>query len=266
MKLRVAALGVAAIVTAACGIASPDPPSSPPSAASPSTSGTPAGRQSVSPAAFSPAPTASVRELRLTCGGPLTFTADDLLAPPGAETMDHPAAEPLRALMETDQLPNRNGWRLVAMTDERAVFVLPAQPGGGFGFWYAEVEAAGSTWQTGPFGQCDPMPRLEGLSPARWELAAGAELGPESRVVRVLVTELACASGRSPEGRIAPADVTYGEDSVTIIFGTRPLAGAQTCQAGPPAEVSVDLREPIGNRILLDGSVFPAQPRGEAAP
>ena len=85
-------------------------------------------------------------------------------------------------------------------------------------------------------------------------------------MVRVLVTELACASGRSPEGRIAPPTVIYREDSVTIIFGTRPLAGTQTCQARPPAEVSVDLREPIGNRVLLDGSVFPAEPRGEAAP
>lgn len=264
---RVAALGVAALVTAACGIAPPDPPSSPRSAASPSPSGTPPGRQSVSPTAFSPTATIAVTDLRLTCGGPLTFTADDLLAPSGAETADHPAAEVLRTLMETSPLPNRNGWRLVAMSDEEAVFILPALPGEGFAYWYAEVEAAGSTWQSGPFGQCDPMPRLEGLSPARWELAADADMGPESRVVRVLVFELACASGRSPEGRIAPAAVIYGEDSVTILFGTRPLAGgAQTCQAGPPAEVSVDLREPIGNRVLLDGSVFPAEPRGEAAP
>ncbi|MDQ3879468.1 MAG: hypothetical protein M3295_00055 [Chloroflexota bacterium] len=110
------------------------------------------------------------------------------------------------------------------------------------------------------------MPRFEGLSAARWQLAPDAELRPESMSVRVLVFEQACASGTSPEGRIAPAAVIYGDATVTIIFGTRPLAGAQTCQGAPPAEVSVQLREPLGGRVLLDGSVFPAEPRGRAAP
>ena len=267
------ALGIAAAVVAACGTVPPESPGVPsPFAVSASPSGSPAGRQTASATASSPSPAITVGELRLSCGGPLTFTTDDLLAAPGAEGMQHPAAEPLRALMESDQLPNRSGWRLVALTDDRAFFLLPALPAEGVAFWYAEVEAgaqADSAWQTGPFGQCDPMPRFEGLSAARWELAADADLRPESQVVRVLVFELACASGRSPEGRIAPAAIDYGDDSVTIVLGTRPPAGPagpQTCQGSPPAVFSIELREPIGNRMLLDGSVFPPEPRGGAAP
>ena len=73
--------------------------------------------------------------------------------------------------------------------------------------------------------------------------------------------ERGCASGNSPEGRIVSSSVIYFDASVTVILGTRPLPGPQTCQTGPPAEFLVELRELLGDRQVFDGWVFPPEMR-----
>jgi hypothetical protein len=269
LRLRLAtAWFVLTIATAACGSATPtgslggvEPVNSQPDASSPRHTAGNSPRPSSDLVALSPPPLVTQDDLPLNCGGPLTFTADALLGISGAEASDHPAAEALRQLVADSPLPKRPGWRLVVLNDENAQFLLPATRPDGSAFWYAEFLSADSSWQYVRSGQCDITPALEGVEPARWELAPGAQPHSDSRTLSVLVFEQACASGASPEGRIVAAAVIYLVDSVTVIFGTRPLPGPQTCQPGPPAEVSVELHEPLGSRELLDGSVIPPEPR-----
>ncbi len=111
-------------------------------------------------------------------------------------------------------------------------------------------------------GQCDIQPMFEDVGRAHWELAPGEMVSTSSQTFKVLVTELECASGTSPEGRIAPAAMLRYEDSEVVVFGVEPLPGPQTCEPGPPAEVILDLGEPLGERQLLDGAELPPEFRG----
>jgi hypothetical protein len=203
--------------------------------------------------------------LPLSCGSPLTFNAAALLGPAGAETADHPVAIALRELISNSPLPSRPGWRIVVLNATHALFLLPALADEGSAFWNAEFEHRGS-WVYVRSGQCDVRPNFGVLEPAHWELSGDQILRPDSRSLDISVTELGCASGESPDGRVVPAAVVYLETSVTIFIATRPLPGPQTCVPGPPARVALQLSEPIGDRQLFDGSVVPPEARGAARP
>lgn len=219
-----------------------------------------------------PAPTATLvappaieaGQLQLTCGSPLAFAPRALSGPPGAEEADHPAAEALRQLLKGDSPPSRPGWRVVVLSATHVLFLLPGLPQEGVAYWNAEFENRGGAWMYVRSGQCDLQPFFSGIEPARWDLAPGDALRPNTTTLNVLVTDRGCSSGQSPEGRIVPAAVIYDANSVMVIFGVKPLPGSQTCEPAPAAAVSLELREALGNRELLDGAVFPAEPRGRA--
>lgn len=263
MKLRLsAACLLFAIAAAGCGTSAVVDPS-----ASPRTS----AEESPGRPALATPPGLSEGEQPYTCGSDLTFSLEALSGEPGAETADRPAAEALRTLLAGLEPPegggpwfaDRQGWRVVVLAEESAQFLLPATPDEGEQLWWsAEFHRAGSDWDYVRHGQCDVRPWFEGLGLAYWELAPGEQPGPESLTLRVLVTEYGCASGKSPEGRIATAAMSYLENSVTVILGVTPLTGPQTCNPGPPAEYIVELDEPLGDRQLLDGWVYPPEPRG----
>lgn len=206
-------------------------------------------------------PALSLDEVPLTCGSPLAFSVDALAAAPGAERADHPVARNLRQMLAEGSLPARSGWRLVVFNQEGALFLLPGTRAEGVSFWNAEFGPAEADWQPVRWGQCDIQPAFEGIEAARWELAPGEQIDPETVSFEAQVFEQACASGASPEGRIVGPAVIPLEDSVLVILGTRPPPGPQTCITGPPATVRVQLPEPLRDRQLLDGSRFPAEPR-----
>jgi hypothetical protein len=85
---------------------------------------------------------------------------------------------------------------------------------------------------------------------ASWELVPETTVHPTTRSIEVLVSERGCASGRSPEGRIAPPEVTYGDDTVTIEITVYGTPGFNTCPSAPPARYTVELAEPLGDRTL----------------
>jgi hypothetical protein len=201
--------------------------------------------------------------LPLSCGSPLTFNAAALGGPEGVENAEHPAAVALRELIGDSPLPSRAGWRVVVLNATHALFLLPALPDEGSAFWSAEFEDRGE-WQYVRSGQCDIRPAFGQLDPAHWELSGDQVLAADTRSLDLLVTELGCASGQSPEGRVVPAAVVYLETSIIIFIATRPLAGPQTCNPGPPVRLDLELDEAIGDRQLFDGSVIPPEPRGAA--
>jgi hypothetical protein len=199
----------------------------------------------------------------------LTFSAAALLAEPGAETADHPAAEALRTLLantpspEADgPLPERDGWLVVVLSQQDALFLQPAAPDEDYAFLSAEFHRGDSGWEYVRSGGCEVQPWFEGLGPARWELAPGEQPSPDSETLRVVVFEQFCDSGDGPEGRVALAAVNYLDDSVIVILGERWPPGPQIgCGPQPPVEFSVGLTEPLGDRQLLDGWVYPPEPR-----
>jgi hypothetical protein len=67
--------------------------------------------------------------------------------------------------------------------------------------------------------------------------------------VPIIVTEIACASGISAEGRIE-ASVQYlpAEVRITVIVHT--VGGDATCPGNAPVPFSVQLAEPLGPRRI----------------
>jgi hypothetical protein len=86
----------------------------------------------------------------------------------------------------------------------------------------------------------------------------------KSTSINAFVRELACASGKSPKGRIEGPLFDLSETAVTVTFGVRPLPGDQDCQGNPLEPVTFTLPEPLATRALLDGGDVP--PRDASKP
>jgi hypothetical protein len=85
-----------------------------------------------------------------------------------------------------------------------------------------------------------------------------------SASIRGFVEEQACASGKSPEGRIEGPLFDLTETDVTVTFGVRSQPGNQDCQGNAPFPVRFELPEPLAGRTLLDGNEVP--PRDASKP
>jgi hypothetical protein len=82
---------------------------------------------------------------------------------------------------------------------------------------------------------------------------------PGSSEVHLLVTEVACAGGRPADGRVTLERLVEHEDRVELVIGVEAPEGDQTCPSNPPTPFTVELDEPLGDRILLDVAEDPEQ-------
>ncbi len=81
--------------------------------------------------------------------------------------------------------------------------------------------------------------------------------GPTATTLTALVTETACASGKSPDGRVEDPAIEVADTAITITMMIRRLPGGQDCQGNTPFPVTIKLPEPLGNRQLFDGGSTP---------
>ena len=103
------------------------------------------------------------------------------------------------------------------------------------------------------------------LGAAAWWLDPNfAAPAADSVIVHALVLEEACASGKSPEGRVEGPLIDLSETAVTVTFGIVPRPRDQDCQGNAPFPVVFDLPEPLADRALLDGNGVP--PRDASKP
>ncbi len=200
--------------------------------------------------------------IRYSCVGPPGFLPALVDQPGTAEIEDHPSAAALRVFLAEDSmglgfLPDAGHW-LVHRDEREAQYIarLPIESESPFG--YVTMQAKGATWVFAGGGDCRPAVMLEGQSPATWTLVPN-QPPPDGATVEfaALVTESGCTGGDPVGARLLPPAITYTDDAVFIVFASRPHEGMTTCQGVSPTEVIVDLREPLGDRRLLDAGVFP---------
>lgn len=205
-------------------------------------------------------PPVAATDLRYTCGA-FAFGPDVLVMAGQAELADNPVAAALRAHLtqrgpDIDFLPD-HGWILAGMDASSAEFVTL---GGDKGMKVVTLASGPAGWQVTGWGDCQARRVLPaGLGDADWVLVPGQPpIGPDTRTFQADVTERACASGRSSEGRIAGPEILAIADQVLVTFAVRPFGGGvQTCPSNPPTRVTVDLGEPLGDRVLRDGGTLP---------
>lgn len=217
-------------------------------------------REAPARVAQEPSPTPSARETMLTCGVRGAFPPSALDAPADAENAPGGAADALRAWLanpDNEQFAKGGGWRALLANDTEAVFAQGTPPG-----ITVRFERRDGAWRwTNSSGRCDlRVVAPPGLASGQWVPAAPVRAADTTFVANVY--ERACAGGHSPEGRVQPPEVEYTATAVIVTFFVRPPGGSQTCPGAPPAPYDVVLREPLGDRKLLDGAMYPpAAPR-----
>ena len=121
-------------------------------------------------------------------------------------------------------------------------------------YLWLDVDRIGTSWAWSGSGDCEPRAWAPpGYGAATWILdPAFRRPGPTTKTLHLLVSEWACASGRSAHGRIGPAYVTYDAFTVRIELIVRHRPGGQDCQAVAPNPATLRLSEPVGDRNLKD--------------
>ncbi len=193
---------------------------------------------------------------RYTCGS-LPFDPAILDHPGGAEFGADPPAVLLRAHLEgpdADRLP-RTGWTLVGSTPDHAEFVA-RNPAGAVST--VTLEKSGGFWAVGGWGDYEPMAFVDGRSIATWTFDPA--VGPPAKGNRsftALVTERACTGSQEMGDRLLPPAVAYGPTTISVVFSAVPLQGGHDCAGNPSTRVTVQLAEPVGDRVLRDAAFFP---------
>jgi hypothetical protein len=82
-------------------------------------------------------------------------------------------------------------------------------------------------------------------------------LSPSSTSIPVWLTEYSCTSARDPDPYLQDPIVVEDERAVTVYWTSTPPEGGQDCPGNPRVKRVLELREPLGDRVLLDGSRWP---------
>jgi hypothetical protein len=204
-------------------------------------------------------------DLSFTCGT-FIFPAAALSGPTGAERADDPAAHALVTFLGRrdpvlEDLPKKD-YRVLISGEDLVVFATEAISTGGL--VAIAVEHGDSGWKARLTPPCEPRLSLPGLNAATWSLDTD-ELSPppDATGFVALVSETVCVSGRRADGRILPPLIIREPTRVLVIFAIQPPppapGGLENCAGPAPTRVRVELGEPLGERELLDGGVFPPQ-------
>lgn len=203
-------------------------------------------------------PASDLPAVALTCGDDHVFGPEALTAVGQVHLADGPG-DALRAFLATPEGAafGTSSWVRVSETADRVQFIGRRPNDEGWlvvGFFVRDGK-----WELALAGECKPRVVLGGgLGPADWWIdPANPPRGRDATEFDALVLERACAGGQSSDGRIAPPFVLYEPDAVVVTFGVVLKPGGQRCPGHPPGSYHVRLDEPIGDRWLLDGGVFP---------
>ncbi|PWD51711.1 hypothetical protein C8046_14710 [Serinibacter arcticus] len=129
------------------------------------------------------------------------------------------------------------------------------------------LERVDGGWKATGWGGCRLMPAL--AEPWTFWTALGApETSPDDVELALQVVERSCTGGREPDEYLHEPVVVETDEAVTIYwtsgyFVNDPPADdddlAWTCPGNPSVTRTVTLGGPLGDRTVLDGSVWPAE-------
>jgi hypothetical protein len=125
---------------------------------------------------------------------------------------------------------------------------------------YASLTSRNGSLIPAGWGQCGIELNADGWGNARFILDPSVRPDPDSRTLSVLATEVDCASGQPPVGRDVRAVVLdQTQRTVSIVILVEPRGG--DCPSNPSFPFEIDLPSPLGNRAILDASVYPPKER-----
>lgn len=129
---------------------------------------------------------------------------------------------------------------------------------------YASLELRDGRWTPAGWGQCYIALEAEGWGNASFVVDPSMPPDPDADRISVLATERACAGGEAPIGRDVRAVILEeNEDAVSVVILVEPEGG--DCPSNPAFGFEVELGSPLGDREILDASLYPPEvrwPRG----
>ena len=144
----------------------------------------------------------------------------------------------------------------------RSLFGLPRSPGGRTLPAYASLELRDGRWATVGWGDCRIELGADGWGNARFTMDPSSPPDPSATTLTVLASEMNCAGGGPPDDREVRATVVDdSEEAVAIVILVEPVQGAVTCQGDPDFPFEVALPSAIGDREIVDASVYPFEVR-----
>lgn len=182
----------------------------------------------------------------------LTAAVRDTFDP---EMQDEP--EILHMLEQEDvdhlELVHRDDHEALLVIDRPSESAGPGRPARHLGIVFEQRDGQ---WTFRRSGGCVPEVRHpSGARRASWEPVEAVQ--PETTRLEVAVRERMCASGQSADDRLLPPEIELGEDAVVVTWFVEPVPGGATCPGNPATAATLELPEPLGDRELLDGGVYP---------
>ncbi|MEM9465600.1 MAG: hypothetical protein AAGA90_09505 [Actinomycetota bacterium] len=156
-----------------------------------------------------------------------------------------------------------DGWTTIERTDAVATFArFEEGPAGFFARTHSfENTVAGWTIAGEGAGRCElRIPAPTGVAYMDVGLDPEQPIDPESTRLHLVVSQQACAGGRSGVENMYPPEVVETETEIRIAIAVIPPEGPQECPDNPADPVEVELDAPIGDRTILDGLRVPATP------
>lgn len=90
---------------------------------------------------------------------------------------------------------------------------------------------------------------------ATWDVHAENSPTGYARTFTAYVTRLGCSNGRT--GDVLTPIVRRSQTEVVVTFTVAATSGFQLCPSNDAVPVVVDIGEPIGHRVLVDGACGP---------
>jgi hypothetical protein len=203
--------------------------------------------------------------LEATCGAVMLPVTEPLALPD--QPLDGVA---LNALEEADRTLGMEGgffdaytWVIAEHSEQRLVLFGRA-PGddSADGFADATFELRDGEWVASGWGGCHVVVSAPGYgNAATWATDPQSAPDPAFSELAIQIMERNCANGEAPEGREILPVVQRAADRVTITVLVEPVPGFANCPGNPWYPVVVDIGEPMGDRVLYDGSTLPAVER-----
>lgn len=262
MDMRPALLLAALLLLAACGEETP-------TAADPTTPPTPA-TTTVAGGAL----TVVDGEVQVGCGGDSGWSPSVMASGIGGVVEPADVVEAFTDLLADPEIapelemsflqdgPEHTEWRVLAAEGDSLTLGLGewSEDGPGAGARTFGLERDGDDWRWTGGGDCRLEPVLGGDH--TWvELTRPAGgLDRTSTNPAVGVSERECTSGRDPRPHLEQPHVVETSTTVTVYWTSLGPEGFHNCMGNPRVAATVPLRQPLGERLLLDGSTYPPRP------
>jgi hypothetical protein len=153
------------------------------------------------------------------------------------------------------QPPTTAGWRLLARTDDEALFGTGSPPQ--LLTVAVRYDQRRRAWIHAGSSRARPLRATrEGIRASSWRVDPIRPPEPHERTLRILVTEQTFSGGQRAEGRVLPPDLHLDEHQLILTVYVTPRPGFQAGSSNPETPVRIALAEPLGPRVLVDGGLI----------